>query len=272
MYNISFGSFNFDDSYVITDFDPDGLPIRTSQQNLVGKDGGVIWNRLYDFRTITIGGYVIGDTASDYVTAKRALKNAFAIGDGTSKILSVTESNGDIRYIDCKTTSLPLITEEPGEIYTGAFQLVLTADYPYYRGAYGTETLSIASAAGFLVPAVVPTPLGGLQTNTVNISITGDYGSYPSYIFSPSVTNPRITNQSTGKTFQLEMTINNETGPVPVWFDNRGIHVGTNSEYNQYFVGEYFRLQSGNNNMVFTGADASGATVQITYANEYISV
>lgn len=272
MYNLKFGTFTFDDHYIFNDLDLTGVPIRISSQDLTGRNGGIVWKRLYGMRTLTIGGYLIGDDANDYQDAWRDLVRAFAIGDDTSKVLEITLPNGDIRYIDCKTTSMPVIDEEEGHVYDGNFQVVLVAENPYYRGASSTVTLEIASASGFPVSTVIPTPLGGTQDNTVNISITGDYGSYPSYIINQTVTNPRVSNQTTGESFQLEMTVDVTTGPVPIFFDNRGIHVGTNDEYNQYFVGDYFRLQAGNNNIVFTGADASGATLEITYANEYISV
>lgn len=272
MYSLKFGTFTLDDHYIINDLDLTGLPIRISSQPLTGRNGGVIWKRLYDSRSLVIGGSMKGDSADDYQQAWRDLITAFAIGDESSKVLEITLSNGDIRYIECKTTSMPSIDENEGEIYTGYFQVVLSAENPFYRGAYTTSTLQIASASGFPVPAVVPTPLGGIQNNTVNISITGDFGSYPTYIINPAVTNPRVTNQTTGESFQIEMPITVATGPVPISFDNRGIHVGANDEYNQYFTGTYFRLQNGNNNIVFTGADASGATLEITYANEYLSV
>lgn len=272
MYSLKFGTFTFDDHYIFNDLDLTGLPIRSSQQNLTGRDGGVIWKRLYGMRTLVIGGSLIGDNHTDYYEAWRDLVQAFAIGDDTSKVLEITLPNGELRYINCKTTSLPVIDENVGEVDTGSFQVILAAENPYYRGAETTTTLQIAQASGFPVATVIPTPLGGIQNNTANLSITGDYGSYPTYIINQTVTNPRVSNQTTGKSFQLTMTVDVTTGPVPVSFDNRGIHVGANDEYNQYFTGDYFRLEAGNNNIVFTGADASGATLEITYSNEYISV
>jgi len=248
MYSLKFGTFTFDDHYVFNDIDLTDLPIRTSSQVITGRDGRIIWKRLYDSRTVTIGGVMIGDTASDYQTAWRNLINAFAIGDGSSKTLEITLSNGDVRYIDCKTISLPVIQEEEGKAYEGDFQVVVSAENPYYRGAYTTVTIYAASVSGFPVSTVVPTPLGGKATNTVTIDITGEYGSYPSYTINPGITNPRVTNQTTG------------------------IHAGENNEYNQYFNGTYFRLQTGNNNIVFTGADVAGASLELTYANQYISV
>ena len=272
MYSLKFGTFTFDDHYVFNDIDLTDLPIRTSSQVITGRDGRIIWKRLYDSRTVTIGGVMIGDTASDYQTAWRNLINAFAIGDGSSKTLEITLSNGDVRYIDCKTISLPVIQEEEGKAYEGDFQVVVSAENPYYRGAYTTVTIYAASVSGFPVSTVVPTPLGGKATNTVTIDITGEYGSYPSYTINPGITNPRVTNQTTGETFQLEMTVNAATGPITISFDEIGIHAGENNEYNQYFNGTYFRLQTGNNNIVFTGADVAGASLELTYANQYISV
>lgn len=275
MYNLRFGTFTFDDHYIFNDIDLTDLPIRTSSQVITGRDGRIIWKRLYDGRTITIGGVLIGDTASDYQTAWRNLINAFAIGNGTSKVLEITLTNGDVRYIDCKTISLPIVDEEEGKLNEGNFQVVVSAENPYYRGAYTSLTLYAASASGFPVATVIPTPLGGISTNTATINISGDYGSYPSYIINQTVTNPRITNQTTGETFQIEMTVDVSTGPVAISFDERGKHIGTVSNpdmYNQYFNGTYFRLQSGNNNIVFTGADVSGASLELTYANQYISV
>ena len=272
MYSLKYGTFTFDDHYNIEGLDLTGLPIRTSSQLITGRDGSIIWKQLYDSRTLTISGSIIADTALEYESAWRSLVNAFAIGDESSKALEVTLSSGEIRYIDCKTISLPSINESVGNVYTGSFLVVLQAESPYYRDDFSTETLTIASASGFPVATTVPTPLGGISTNTVNINITGEYGSYPTYMINPSVTNPRITNQTTGESFQIEMEVNGATGPVPVSFDQSGIHVGDNNEYNQYFVGTYFRLVNGNNNIVFTGADASGATLELTYSNEYISV
>lgn len=274
MYSIKYGTFEFDEHYIFNDIDLTGLPIRTSSQVITGRDGSIIWKQLYNSRTITIGGYIIGSSASDYYEAWRNLVSAFAISD-SSVILEITLPNGEIRYIECKTLSLPTITEEEGQIYTGSFQVILQAENPYYRDAFSTSTLYASSASGFPVATVIPTPLGGISLNTVNINITGEYGSYPSYIINPTITNPRVTNQTTGESFQIEMDISLATGPIYVSFDQYGKHVGTSTSqnmYNQYFTGTYFRLQKGNNNIVFTGADVSGASLELTYANNYISV
>lgn len=272
MYGLKFGNFTFGDNYVVNGLDLTDLPMRTSSQNTTGQDGGIIWKRLYGKRTITIEGYIVGNDEDDYIDAWRDLVNAFSIGTGESQILQITLGNGDIRYINCKTISMPSIKEEEGHIWDGDFQVILEAEYPFYRDSLVTATAYIVSLSGFPVATPIPTPLGGIAVNTVNLNISGEYGSYPSYVINPVVTNPRITNQTTGETFQLEMEINNAVGPVTLSFDGKGKHIGSNDMYNQYFTGTYFRLVSGNNNIVFTGADVEGSSVQITYSNEYISV
>ena len=277
MYQIQYGTYELPEEFVVDTLDLTGLPIRTSSQELTGQDGGVIWDQKYGMRTIIIGGTMYANTATNYYNQWREVISEFSIqrdslGVATTKQLKVTLPTGEVVYANCKTLELPDIVETAGQVNMGRFYIVLQSESPYFKGADVDITLYAADKTGFPVATVVPTPLGGMPTNAVSINITGDLGGYPSYMIYKYVTNPRITNQTTGKSWGLDMDVDATTGSIPVYYDKSGVRVGVNNEYIQYFVGDFFNLQKGVNNIIFTGSNVSSSKVELTWWNEYLSV
>ena len=272
MYQITYNGTTLDTHFVVNQLDLSDLPIRTSSQVLTGLNGGVIWNRLYNMKTITIGGSLWGSSASDYYGAWRTLNSLFNIGDQTAKTLSIFLDTGETRNINCKVIDMPAIGETEGEQYTATFQVILQAENPYFTDTTQTSIVTPFVASGFPLSAPLSMPLGGSLATSTPIIITGDQSGYPVFTINPTVTNPVITNQSTGDTWSLQTTVNATTGPIQVWQDQQGLHVGSLNQYVQYFTGNMFKLPQGTNIISFSGANITNSTLNISYWNEYVSI
>ena len=270
MYQISYKGTNLDSNfYTITGLDLTDVPIRISEQNITSRHGGVVWKRLFSPRTITIEGILSASSSSDYMAYWRSLISLFSATDDNAYELAITADDGTTRYIMTKVVSIPDIKETIGERWIGEFQVILRAEDPFFYDTPVTSIMTTSSVAGFPVPSPVKTPLGGIPATTLNVVMLGDIGCYPICTINPSITNPRLTNTTTGDTWALNTTI---TSPTLVYFDNAGLHIGTDNALMQYFSGTFFRLQAGSNNLVFSGSNISGATLNITTKDCYVSI
>lgn len=270
MYQISYNGTTLDPNYyIITKLDLTDIPVRISEQNITSRHGGVIWKRLYSPRTITIEGALVATDATTYMTQWRALISLFNANSDSAYQLAITADDGTTRYINAKVVQVPDIVETEGERFMGIFQIILRGEDPFFTDLPVTTVMTTSSTAGFPVPSPVKTPLGGIPATTLNVVMSGDIGCYPICTINPQITNPRLTNTTTGDTWALNTTI---TSPTLVYFDNAGLHVGTDNALMQYFSGTFFRLAQGNNNLVFSGSNITGATLNITTNNCYVSI
>lgn len=270
MYAISYNGTTLDPNYyVITGLDLTDVPIRISEQNITSRHGGVIWKRLYSPRTITIEGTLIAQDSASYMTYWRSLISLFNASSDDAYELAITVDDGSTRYIMAKVVQIPDIKESVGERWVGEFQIILRAEDPFFYDTSVTSIMTTSSTAGFPVPSPVYTPLGGIPATTLNVVMSGDIGCYPICTINPQITNPRLTNTTTGDTWALNTTI---LSPTLVYFDNAGLHIGTDNALMQYFSGTFFRLQTGNNNLVFSGSNIVDSTLTITTKDCYVSI
>ena len=181
----------------------DGLglpPVRTSSGNYSGRDGGYVGAQFYGMRLITLTGYFFGSPAV-LETARRNLAAAVA---SPSVTLNITSNAGNQYVLFCNIDSLdmPIIRS----MNRAPFKISLIATDPiiYDNSASGAVSVTVNPARGGGITWPVTWPIqwaAGSQPTTVNNS--GNATIYPTITLTNVMTNPTITNQTTGQFFTL---------------------------------------------------------------------
>lgn len=249
--------------------------IRTSSSPLTDQDGGIIWSQKYAGRELGITGDVVGDDADSYFANLRALIQAFSV---TQEDFDITITRwGDIgatRILQGRVTMAPDPVEVTGEIDFSTFRIVMFAGNPFFLDTTTqSESTGLQESTGAPLGIPMGFPLGGVSSGTLTIVNGGDVPAFAKFIITDQVTNPTISNLTTGKSFQiLDTLVAGDT--VEVFRDQEGFHVEKNgSNAFSTFSGDFFNMALGTNVIKFSSLGASvtaGLTVEFT--NHYLSI
>jgi hypothetical protein len=176
-------------------------PIRTSSGNYSGRDGGYVGSQFYGMRLITLTGVFFAGSAAALETARRNLASALATSSVT---MTITTNAGNQYLINCNLDSLDMPIQRA--ISTAPFKISLIATDPtiYDNSASGLMSVTVNPARGGGITWPITWPItwaAGSQPTTVNN--TGNVTVYPTITLTDQMTNPTITNQTTGQFFTL---------------------------------------------------------------------
>lgn len=249
------------------------VPIRTAEDQKTGYDGGHIWNRLYDMRTITIEGDIVGNGVYDFYAKVRSIVNAFNIGNQQSLPLSIGLADGNVKTILAKVITMPQIPLQAGQTDSARFQIMLKSESPYFQDlSSGNYNIPLSTFGGFPVASCVPTPVG--TTNQIlYINNGGSVPSYASLTITGNINNPSVRSGTTGDQFTVNTSL--VTGDkLVIQRDNNGINVTKNGiNYIQYFTGSFINISQGNNAIYFSASNYdSSANLNVQFSNSYISL
>lgn len=244
--------------------------IRTSSFLFSGRSGGVVTDQLLGFRIISITGKIgqIGGSRVQQQADRSALIAALPIG--TTIPVYITTFSGDTYRIDCNVTDAKVEFVQGG--YISDFLIQLTAGDPLFYSTDGgdeqTATVNLqAQTGGYVTPYDLPVDWAeGAQPTIVNNS--GNATVFPVIELHDEAHDPRITNQTTGETFGLD--ISTADGDVIVIdMQNRTITLnGSNIMGNRTDDSTWWGLTPGNNSIVLT-SDTSDDEVyaELTWRN-----
>lgn len=243
--------------------------IRTSSFLFSGRDGGMVTDQLYGFRTISITGKIGGvDATRDQHKLDRvALQNAMPIG-ATFPIV-ITLFNGEQYTIDVSLTDLKLEYSRRG--YTSDFLIQLTAGDPYfYRTDGGDEhsaLISRVTQGGYVTPYDLPVnwASGSGATAVVN---AGETIYYPRIELHDQADNPVITNVTTGERFELDINLVPGDEVIIDMFKRTVKLNGANIIGNKTDDSIWWGLQPGSNSILLDSASGSDTvTAEIFWRN-----
>lgn len=182
--------------------------IRTSSFLFSGRDGGMVTDQLYGFRTIAITGK-IGSTTGDqaqHKTDRVALQNAMPIG--TTFPIDITLFNGETYTIDVSLTDLKLEYNRRG--YASDFLIQLTAGDPYFYSTDGGDeqhaSISRVTQGGYVTPYDLPVNWAS-GTGATAVINAGESTYLPRIELHDQADNPVIINQTTGERFELDINL-----------------------------------------------------------------
>lgn len=291
-YSLTYNGLTIDTTSKVTNTDLSGfgaIPIRGNLELNINSAGGNIFNQLYGVRNIGINGFVFGDNPNDFLAQQTLLINAFNQTNLSSPLTIVFWDAPATTYsINAKVIEPPFITYRPGRIDYAEFRVELVCEDPFFtEAAVNTETLFLDQISGFDINATDKVDINA-TTNTFDISSTGsnstatinilgDANSEPTYTVtagSTGLTNPTITNQTTGVSFRIDKTLN-PSDTVTVQQQNNILTVLLNGTSNIFsdFAGDYIEFVPGNNVVNFSAQtfDAE-SNVVISYFNKYLTL
>lgn len=240
------------------------IDIRNSSDNLTGRDGGIVWATKYGMRDITVFGMLYADDLDTYLSLRSALQLAFDTSVGEQPLTITLGSK--TRTILATVIEFSELDENEGEYAEAPYRVVLRCSSPFFgdENSYTTDYISPGVVGGTPVPMPVPSPIGGVGESLTIIN-SGDVAIYPTFEITGSITNARVQNNSTGKYFEINTTIN--AGQIlTADRTNKGESIISNGvSYYQYFEGEVFPLIQGTNNISFNGSSYVNATLRLTY-------
>ena len=225
-------------------------PIRTSQQNYSGRDGGIVNGQYYSPRLITISGFIIGGTCESHESARRDLQDALPIRedlDVTISTFSGIEYVTTVRVMDIK---MPIIDPKGSKFKIDIF----ASDPNLYLSALNTVQIPIESGGGFILPVVFPIVFASGSNPTI-VNNTGSVVVYPIFTITGEALNPVITNVDTGEKIDMNLTM---TGTDELIIDmlNRTITLNGSSVISYRTTdSDWFGLEVGNNRFSYSTDD-----------------
>lgn len=275
MYTFQFNGFTLQNDSNTTINKLEGIsrvPMRISEDPLTGGDGGNIWERRYDMRPITIGGYIYAEDFTTYYAKRNLMLQAFKIATTTNTLI-ITRPDGVQKALTAKVIDLPIYNETEGEFCSCQFEIVLKAEDPYY---ISPSTIAyycgLTQTGGFPIPMTIAAPLSSLTGNTIQIINGGDVPGKVVFKIANAVVNPTVTNITTGKSFTIAQTlIDGET--ITVYKDTTGQYVtkNTGASLYSYFTGTIFDIVPGTNIIVFSATTYTAtAVLEVDFTEKYL--
>jgi hypothetical protein len=137
---------------------------------------------------------------SDHYTMRSALLAVFR-PSATKMNLRWTLDNGAVRQIDCAVIGGPTFSSAEREGFAQKMVVQFRANDPtFYDPTQNATTFGVGGGAGaFSFPLSFPVSFGGSTVNqTSTISYAGTWRDYPTIVIVGPITNPIITNVTTG--------------------------------------------------------------------------
>lgn len=240
----------------------DGLglpPIRTSSGNYSGRDGGYVGSQFYGMRLITLTGTIFG-TPAELETTRRNLAAAVAT---SSVVMNITTNAGSQYLINCNIDSLDMPILRSANQAPFKISLIATDPTIYDNSASGLMSVSVNPARGGGVTWPITwkiTWAAGSQPTTVNN--TGNVTVYPTVTLTNKMTNPTVTNQTTGQFFTLSGLTTTAGDVLVIDMKNRTVLLNGGSVLP--FVtstSSWWPLLPGNNGINLTTNDGTDTTV-----------
>lgn len=246
-----------DGSFIITGVEGLGVAdIRTSSFLFSGRSGGMVSDQLWGFRMIAITGKVgaLGNTRQEHQQDRATMMAALPIGSTIP--VYITTFGGETYLIEANVTDFKLEYTQGG--YMSDFLLQLTAGDPLFYSTDGgdiqTATINLqAATGGYETPYDLPVDWAEGSQPTIVLN-SGTAIALPVIELKDESHNPRITNQTTGETFALD--ISTEDGDViRIDMKNRTVTLnGSNIMGNRTDDSSWWWLTPGDNSVVLTSA------------------
>lgn len=252
--------------------------VRHSSFDKSGEHGGVVSNVLYSGRLITLNGQIASNTLSAFEQKRRALEAATKITRDSSGLAQsrtlylVTMDDLAMQVTVYLYAPIKMSIESP---LSARFQIQLYAP-DFALSAQELQSLSLGryGGGGFIVPVDVPIVSTVGTGGAGSVTNSGTVEAYPVLSFNGPLTNPRLTNTTTGDTILLEMTIPSGA-QVVVDMKERTIVQGgvTNRISKKSSDSTFWALEVGVNYLQLTTSDSGDTgTVEVEFRSAFLGL
>lgn len=248
-------------------------PIRTSQGENLGRDGGWTSKQLYESRFISFNGRIFGSTPAETERRRR---------DFLSMLSKITKNSAVLRVItpagyEFSTEVVLMDVKIPVQrvLNVVEWKINLKADDPLlYDSGEGELLAEIrkSKAGGFLIGFDIPLYIGE-EERPQPVFNAGNETVYPVVRISTKATSPKLFNQTTGQAMLIDATVRN--GDVlEVDMKNRTILLNGANIYNAKLEGsDFWGLEPGNNFIeLLTSEPSEESVAEIRYRSGFIGI
>lgn len=177
--------------------------IRTSSYNKTGQDGCSVPAQFYGMREIAMRGRIFSNDAFAAAQARKDLMTALASKNVDVRVVTYT---GKTYRVQANLTAFKCPIEGSRHKYNWNMQLI--APDPLLYDDLEDDllaTISRKQSGGYVTPYVLPVEWQP-ATQPTNVINSGNYPIKPFIQFSGGVTNPRLTNLTTGEYMQVNIS------------------------------------------------------------------
>jgi len=235
--------------------------IRFGYSDWSGRDGGYVSSQLYSARTIVLNGFYIGATCDEAELLRANLAQALDIRQ--SLPLFITSFTGKHYFTQ---TYIKDFKMEITSAKSGEYQITLVAPDPYLYDAgdgldpdSGWNELPIYKliGGGYITEYTVPVQWTPGTTPAIAVN-NSDVVVNPQFKIVGAVQNPRITNYTTNKFVQVNVTASSPTDELIIDMGMKTVTLnGGNILSYRTSDSSWWGLNQGNNTISFT-SDGAG--------------
>lgn len=226
-------------------------------------DGAFVPNQLYGGRAITLEGKVSGSgDLATYRTRRAQLEGVAKIYRPDGVLSPITFKFKTMNDLELQAEVYVKKLKFPDRLITaGDYNLDLYApNIRLLSQVLHQEQLNIFEGGGMPIPMPIPMDMSAGGTVLLPISNSGNYSSFPYYVIRGTIDDPTVSNITTGKSFSLNYTLTSSSERIEVDVENRTVlyfssPTATGANIRQYFSGDWFELEPGNNSIKLVVAD-----------------
>jgi hypothetical protein len=216
---------------------------------------------------------VLGADIPGLATARENFQKILApIVTQGPQTLKITKSNGVQVQIDIKTINLM------GDISANTPQatpmmMECETEYPFLMSqTLNAVTANIFQGGGMAIPMGIPMSMGNGGANELIVTSNGTVDGYPTFTFTGPLTNPTLTNLTTGKVLNVNTVLVGGQSLVVDTY-NRTVLLNGVTNYRQYVSGDFWTLTPAANTIHLSAAvyNAIGNCL-INYRDHYVGL
>lgn len=243
-------------------------------------DGASVPNQLYGGRAITLEGKVVGSTVAEYRSRREALISAVKIYRPAGVLTPITFKFKTMTDLELQVEVFSRKPTIPDKFLTSAdYSLELFAqDYRIFSQELHQIRLNIFEGGGMSIPMAIPMDMsvGGSVETSVNNA--GNIPSRPYIVIYGSIEDPTISNQTTDESFSIDYTLTTSDERIEIDMETRTVlyyssPTATGLNIRQYFTGDWFELEPGNNTVKLTVAEVTDTGyAEVRWRDAYIGI
>jgi hypothetical protein len=218
-----------------------------------------------------IVGYTFSDLATQRELFVKLLGDVIASGP---QLLRLTKSNGTTVQVSVKTVDVLSDVSDPDPL-NSPMMVEFQAEYPFLVDEnIQNEDVFIFQGGGMPIPMPIPMPMNYGGTNEVILVNNGNYPAFPIFTFYGPLTNPTITNITTGKSLSLNLNLVDAGDIVEVdTFLRTARRLPTLLNQRQYVTGDFWTIMVGNNVIHLGSAvDNQVGKCVVTFSDTYLGI
>lgn len=240
-----------------------------------GKNGSKLITPTFSSYQFVIDFQIVGTSFADLALQRDIFLGILGtVHSAGIQRLIITRSDGGQRYIDVKAIEVTGdLTTDDG---TSSFiEVTLEAEYPFLQNITQTsQDVTIFNGGGWALPVGIPFDMSANHSTLISINNLGNYPAYPVFTFIGALTNPSITNNTTGKTLSLAQTLADSTASVII-----DSYLGTvllepsGNNGRQYVSGDFWTVPVGSSTVTLGNANTTdGGKCVITFKDTFLNV